>query len=224
MESFSGKDTISQGLRIKQVWKDFIADYIVLDVANIGVSVLEQLGIVTKDSERGEEYPAMTIMPHNSIDQKAYDELLNHITALNALPIVYPITASAKLNSQIAVEMRDKLQKKMFAFLLSDTDAETYLIKNNKEFANPQLDSDIRARILIPYIETNFLINESINLEMSLISGNIKLDVATSGARRDRYSSVSYGNYFVSFLDKELLHEEDSNDDWSSIYGATITV
>ena len=221
MESFSGKDTISQGLRIKQVWKDFIADYIVLDVANIGSSVFEQLGIVTKDNERGEEYPAMTVMPHDSIDQKAYEELLNHTTSLNAIPIVYPITASAKLNSQIAVEMRDKLQKKMFAFLISDTDAETYLIKNNKEFANPQLDSDIKVRILAPYIQTNFLINESINLEMSLVSGNIKLDVATSGARRDRYSSVSYGNYFVSFLDKELLHEEDSSDDWDIISSLT---
>jgi hypothetical protein len=214
MESFSGKDTISQGLRIKQIWKDFLADYIVLDVANIGLSVYEQLGIVTKDAERGDEYPAMTVMIHNTIDQKDYDELLNHTTSLNALQIIYPITASAKLNSQIAVEMRDKLQRKLFAFLLSDTDAETYLLANNKEYANPQTDSDIKARILAPYVQTNFLINESINLEMTLVSGNVKLDTATATARKDRYSSVSYGNYFVSLLDKDLLHEDDDSDDY----------
>jgi hypothetical protein len=214
MESFSGKDTISQGLRIKQIWKDFLADYIVLDVANIGISVYEQLGIVTKDAERGDEYPAMTVMIHSTIDQKDYDELLNHTTSLNALPIIYPITASAKLNSQIAVEMRDKLQRKLFAFLLSDTDAETYLLANNKEYANPQTDSDIKARILAPYVQTNFLINESINLEMTLVSGNVKLDTATATARKDRYSSVSYGNFFISLLDKQLLHEEDDSDDY----------
>lgn len=219
MESFSGKDTISQGLRIKQIWKDFLADYIVLDVANIGISVYEQLGIVTKDTERGEEYPAMTVMQHNTIDQKDYDELLNHTTSLNALPIIYPITASAKLNSQIAVEMRDKLQRRLFAFLLSDTDAETYLLNKNDEYKNPQTDSDIKARILAPYVQTNFLINESINLEMTLVSGNIKLEVPTATARRDRYSSVSYGNYFVSLLDKELLHEDDDTDEYETLVG-----
>jgi len=215
MESFSGKDTISQGLRIKQIWKDFLADYIVLDVANIGISVYEQLGVVTRDTERGEEYPAMCVMDHSSIDKKDYDELFNnHTTSLNPLPIIYPITANAKLNSQIAVEMRDKLQKKMFSFLVSDTDAEIYLLENNKEYANPQVDSDIKARIISPYIQTNFLINESVNLEMSLISGNVKLNTPTSTARKDRYSSVSYGNYFIGLLDKELLHEDDDKSDF----------
>jgi len=221
MESFSGKDTISQGVRIKQIWKDFLADYIVLDVANIGISVYEQLGIVTKDSERGEEYPAMTVMQHNTIDQKDYEELCNHTTAINALSIIYPITASAKLNSQIAVEMRDKLQRKLFAFLVSDMDAEAYLIEKNAEYASSKTDSDIKARILAPYVQTNFLINESINLEMTLVSGNIKLDVATATARRDRYSSVSYGNYFVSLLDKDLLHEDDDGDEWEMLAALT---
>jgi hypothetical protein len=221
MESFSGKDTISQGVRIKQIWKDFSADFIVLDVANIGLSVYEQLGIVTKDIERGEEYPAMTVMQHKSIDQKDYEELLNHTTSLNALEVIYPITASAKLNSQIAVEMRDKLQRKLFAFLLSDTDAETYLLEKNSEYANPSTDSDIKARILAPYVQTNFLINESINLEASFVLGNVKLETSTSTARKDRYSSVSYGNFFVSFLDKELLHEDDDSDDWEILSALT---
>jgi len=222
IESFSGENTISQAIRIKQLWKDFLADIIVLDVQNIGNSVYEQLGIVTKDTERGEEYPAMTVMQHDTIDQKEYDELIRHTTSLNALPIIYPISATAKLNSQIAVEMRDKLQRKLFSFLISDTDAETYLIKSNKEFANPQTDSDIRARIISPYVQTNFLINESINLEMTMVMGNVKLDIPTSTARKDRFSSVSYGNYFVSLLDKDLLQEEDNNSsDFDILIGLT---
>ncbi len=221
MESFSGKDTISQSLRIKQVWKDFQGDFLVLDVANIGAAVYEQLGLITKDADRGEEYPAMTVMRHNTIDQKRYDELLTKTTALNAIPIIYPINADLKLNSEIAVEMRDKLQRRMFNFLVNDTDAEIYLLKNNKEFADPKTDSDLRAWILQPYVQTNILINESINLEMILSSGNIKLETGTAGARKDRYSSVSYGNYFASLLDKELLHEEDGSDDLSEILAMT---
>ena len=222
MESFSGKNSMSQGLRIKQLWWDFEADFIVLDVANIGVSVYEQLGMVTKDSERNEEYPAMTSMSHPSLDNVKYEELLNHTSALNALPIIYPISADAKLNSQIAVELRDKLQKKMVDFLVKDADAETYLLKNNKEFADSKIEPEIRAGFLQSYVQINLLVNECINLEMAIIGGNIKLETATSTARKDRYSSLAYGNFFASLLDQDLLQEQDTGSDWEAILGVTI--
>jgi hypothetical protein len=221
MESFSGESTIDQAIRIKQLWKDFSADYIVLDVQNIGMGIFEQLGIITKDMERGEEYPAMTLLQHETIEQKRYEEILSHTRALNAMPIIYPISGTPKLNSEIAVAMRDALQKKMFSLLISDMDAETYLLKNNKEFSSPDTDSDIRARILAPYVQTNFFINESVNLEMTIVMGNVKLDVPTPSARKDRYSSVAYGNYFTSLLDKELLHEEDFSDEWDYLSAIT---
>ena len=62
------------------------------------------------------------------------------------------------------------------------------------------------------------MINECINLSMRLLSGNIKL-TEESGNRKDRYTSVSYGNYFASLLDKDLIKEvdeEDQLDSWLS--------
>jgi hypothetical protein len=49
---------------------------------------------------------------------------------------------------------------------------------------------------------------------MSVSGGNIKL-VEPVGGRKDRYTSLSYGNYYVSLLDLELLKEtENDSDDW----------
>lgn len=222
LESFSGETTRDQALRIKQLWKDFNCDVIVLDIKNIGMAVWEELGIVTEDNIRGEEYPAMGIMNHATLDADKYRELASHTKALNALPCIYPIDADQKMNTQIAVEMRDKLQKRMIEFLVNETDAETYLLKDPKNLETLFADSDTRARALSVYFQTTLLINECINLKLSptaLASGNVKLEPSTSTGRKDRFSSFSYGNYFASLLDQDLLQEEDGGDDWETLSG-----
>jgi len=160
----------------------------------------------------------MTIMPHKSIEDKQYTELFERTTGLNALQIIYPIYASASLNSKIAVEMRDKLQKRMISFLMDENTADEYLSKNIKGYMDVE-DSFTKANALAPYVQTSLFISECINLSMSLVSGNIKLTEPDNG-RKDRYSSVSYGNFFVSLLDNDLLKEsEQSEDEFLNVTG-----
>jgi len=146
MESFSGVNSITQALRIKQLFYDFGADAMILDVAagGGGLPIYDQLGQVTKDSERGLEYPPFTIMRHESYEDAIYKELSERTLGINALPVVYCFSATAKLNSVLAVEMRDKLQKKLWGFLIDETKAEEYLIKTKStEFM--KID-DVQAR------------------------------------------------------------------------------
>jgi len=46
MESYSGKNTLLQALRIKQLWYDFETDYIVLDLGNAGIKALSSLLVI----------------------------------------------------------------------------------------------------------------------------------------------------------------------------------
>lgn len=55
-------------------------------------------------------------------------------------------------------------------------------------------------------------INESIALEMQVQNGLVKLQ-EPEGARKDRYTSISYLNYYASLLDKELLREKSTSDE-----------
>lgn len=218
MESYSGKNTLLQALRVKQLWYDFEADYLVLDLLNSGIALYDMLGSITRDDERGIEYPAMTVMRHKSLEDKLFDELYERTTGINALQIIYPIVGSAQLNSKIAVEFRDKLQKKMISFLVEENTADDFLMKNMKGYMSAD-DSITKADALAPYVQTSLLVGECINLSMSLVSGNIKL-TEPEGGRKDRYSSVSYGNYFISLLDNDLLKEEENTlDDWLGVTG-----
>ena len=225
LESFSGVNSIKQSLRIKQLMHDFDADVLVLDVASGGggLPMYDQLGQITKDDERGIEYPAMTVMQHSSIDEKEYEFLSARTLGINANPVIYPISGSAMLNSRIAVEMRDKLQKRLFGLLVDETKAEDYLIKTKSgEFLR---NDDINAKsfFLAPYVQTSLFINECINLSMVMVAGNLKL-IETPGSRKDRYTSVSYGNYYASFLDGDLLKEDDNLSDEEAILGVTMVL
>jgi hypothetical protein len=213
-ESHQGEHTEKQALRIKQIYYDFEADYIVLDLQQAGITVFERLAVVTKDEERGVEYDAFTVFEHKSLDKSLIEELKEKTLALNAKPVIYPIMASAKLNNDIAVDFRDKLQRNMCKFLIDENDGEDYLMSKNKEYLNTD-DINLKVWYLNHYRQFTEMINETINLEYSLLSGNIKLETVGT-ARKDRFTSGSYGGFFISLLEQDLLKEQDSDTDLSN--------
>jgi len=210
MESEQGEHTGKQALRIKQIYHDFEADYIVLDLQNVGIAIFERLAVVTKDDERGIEYDALTVYEHKSLDKKLINELKEKTLATKAKPAIYPILASAKLNSDIAVNFRDCLKTKMISIPVDNIDGEEFLLKTNNDFKETN-DLVLRMWFLEPYMQFSLMVNETINLSFSVVSGNIKLE-EQSGEMKDRYTSCSYGNYFISLLEQKLLKVEDDED------------
>ena len=163
----------------------------------------------------------MTVVEFDdSIDKKVIEELAGRCLTPDANPCIYPISASASLNSDIASSFRTRLKSGLLRFLVDETmQEEAFIKKKNKEIMN-QNDPSIRAFLLNPNIQTTLLINECISLDMTLTGGEyIKLE-EPSGGRKDRYSSVSYLNYYASLLDQELLREDDNRDayeEWASL-------
>jgi hypothetical protein len=209
MESHQGEHTGLQALRIKQIYYDFNADYIVLDLQNAGIAIYEQLGVVTKDEERGIEYEPLTVYEHKSLNENNINigELKYKTLAMKAKPVIYPISATPKLNSAIAVDFRDKLQKDMCHFLIDDIDAEDYLGSKNREYQKSQ-DTNIKVWYIHPYRQLTEMVNECVNLKYSMSNTYVKLETVGM-ARKDRYTSCSYGNYFITLLEQDLLKEQE---------------
>jgi len=219
MESHKGKNTIFQAKRIKEIFFDFEANYIVLDLQNAGIGVFDSLSQLTQSEERGVEFPPMTVVDNINVDEKLRQELRDRTLGINPLEVIFPILASQSLNSSIAVTFRNSLQKKMWNFLLSENDIEEFLIKHYKDFMTNENDS-FRGFYLNPYLNTSLLIAECINLDMILLGGAIKL-VEKVGNYKDRFSSVSYLNYVASFFDKDLLKETDNQSDEDAFLAVT---
>lgn len=213
-ESFNGTSTSLQALRIKQLFYEFKADYIVLDTLNAGISVYDELTKETIDPETGEHYAPFTIIKDDSIqlvNTETIRDLRNRtIGGAESLPVVFPIQGNTIVNNNIAIDLKTQLEKKKIWLCADEQDVMDLLMQTNKLFRDGTRDD--REFFIRPFIEHSELIKECVNLEMSLNSGNIKLQEPRDG-RKDRYSAAAYGNYFISLLERGIL--KDNNE-----YGA----
>lgn len=203
IETFNGGNTTTQAIRIKQIFEDFNADYLVLDTHNAGISIFDELGKILYDEERDKEYEAWTCFN----DEKTAERIKNK----NAKPIVFSIKASASLNHEIHMIMKDTLDSGKLKFLINSNEADDVL-----ENKSTSIDDEVMLKL--PYIQTDVLINEMINLtyEYNENSKTIKLREPSSG-RKDRYVSLGYGNYFIQLLERDLS-EENTEEDWGFFY------
>lgn len=208
IDSMNGGNTNIQAIRIKQVFKDFNADYLVLDTQNAGISVFDELGKVLYDEDRDVEYEAWTCFND--------DKTASRIKNSKAIPIVYSVKASATFNHEMHMLMKDVLEMGKIKFLINSSECEDN-IENTKALQN--LSPEDKGLFLLPYLQTEFLINEMVNLtyEYNENSKTIKLLEPRNG-RKDRYIALAYGNYFIQMLERDLYIDELDDDDDLILY------
>lgn len=220
MESFKGVNTVIQAKRIKEIYFDFDASWLVLDLQQAGISVFDSLSQVTRNDERDIDYPPFTVADFEFIEDKLKEELRGRTLGINPLPVVMPMLASQALNSQMAASFRSSLQRRLWQFLIPDGDAEEWLLKNNREFSSDVSDSETFGFFMNPYVQVGLLISECINLDMTLVNGLIKL-TEKPGCYKDRFSSIMYLNWLVSQFDKDLLKQSEDKNEWDIIQSVT---
>ncbi len=193
IESINGAHSNDQALRIKQLFYDFNSDYIVLDCNGNGMSVYDQLAKPTFDKERDIEYPPFT--SYN-------DEKMTIRASKSALPVIYSIKANGlQFNHDVAIGLKNDLTENKIKLLINDMEGKDFLM-DKLDFSKKSPEE--QARLLRPYIQTTIFINETVNLEYEVKNRFIRV-FETGKNRKDRYSSVAYGNYFARILEKELI-------------------
>lgn len=201
IDSVQGGDVTKQALRIRQLYEDFNADYIVLDTRNGGVTVLDLLSHIMYDEERGKEYPPLACMNN--------DEYKNRVKIDGAKECIYIINASEKLNGSIADDFRRILEAKRIDLPVTYEKAKEDILPNIKEYLLAE-DGDTQVFYESPFLETQALINETTSLiyEKKVQTG-VTVIKERGNNRKDRYTSISYGNYFVTQLEKDLLDNRE---------------
>lgn len=198
LEAQNEFETTKQAIRIKQLFDDFEADYVVLDTRNAGVSIYDALAKVLYDEDRNIEYAPWTCMND--------DKLKSRIVITGQMPVVYSVKASLDLNSKIAVCMRNTLDNRMIDLLVNEQRGAEELQKLFPGYDAGDVDTQVFYEH--PFMETTALINEMIALDYTVMNqtGAIKIE-ERGNARKDRYTSVSYGNYFVELLEADLFND-----------------
>ena len=206
IESIQGGDITRQAIRIKQLYEDLSCDYVVLDTRNGGLACYDLLAKVMYDESRDKEYQPWVCMNDDSI--------ANRIKTIGALPVLFAINASQKLNSEIANEMRIALTNNMIDFLIPFNEAVESTLTKIPEYMSA-IDVDTQLFYEQPYLETQELINECVELTYERKEQTGLIVISEQGAnRKDRYTSVSYGVHFASLLEQDLLSDNSDYETW----------
>ncbi len=209
IESVQGGETYGQAVRIRQLYEDFQADYIVLDMRNAGISIYDDLAKIMYDEERDCEYSPLSCMNDENV--------ANRIKIAGAKPVIFTINATQKLNSDIGMAMRNSLVNKQVDLLINYNRALEEILPNIKEYKEA-IDINTQNFYERPFLETQVLISEMTSLVYERKEQTGVCVIHEQGAnRKDHYTSLSYGNYFASLLEQDLL-SEDSNYDYVFSY------
>lgn len=206
MESNQIGDTTLQAIRIRQLYEDFNADYIVIDARNGGLQIVYALEKVLYDDERGVEYPPLKCMNNNDYAKVCQDP--------NAKECIYVINATQNLNSDIAIAFRKNLIENKIDFLINCNIAKEDVLSSYKEYtASIGHDGEKQAAFELPFLETQLMINECAELQYEKMPQTGIIKIYEQGSKRkDRYTSCSYGSYFIDKLELDLLSNKPTVD------------
>ncbi|MEH7760082.1 terminase family protein [Bacillus pumilus] len=206
IETLEGNHTEDQAIRIKQLFEDFQASYVALDTHGNGMSVYDALAKVNYDEERDVEYEAWCAFNDEEMRKRAKTP--------NPLPVVFSIKGNTKLNHEIASALRVNLQSSNIELLISEIEGSDFL-SDKSSYKNAVIEDKVRMKT--PYIQTTLLVNELVNLNHEIVGGFIKIK-EKSGKRKDRYSSLAYGNYLARYLESERLTKDNFDEEDDLVY------
>lgn len=195
ISTFSGMNANEQVLRFKKALVDFNASYFVYDAKGIGVSITDVMMAKTED------YGAWTVNTDKSLmmcSQPVLEEKISRCVEEDALDVMIPIVSTSDSNSKNHYNLWSYLRNKKIKLLKDCYTREYELQDETPTFVTK--DSSEKAEILLPYKQTDLLINESCNLEI-IRNGLDNITVKEkSGALKDRFMCLGYACAFANKL------------------------
>lgn len=220
IQTISGMNTQLQAIQIKRLFYEYKADYFIQDVTGVGQGVYDLLTTETIDEEVGKTYPAWTVNTdielQLSSDTVINDKLVRTISN-NAIPVVIPFSGNVGLNSEMHFTTRQMLKDGLVKLLKDDAEMKCKLEEKDPQWISKS--SDYKARIMLPFIQTRYTINEAIALNTVFMEGNkIKLKEAKRTDTKDRYMTFAMGCIFASKIKSKYSQEYNDDDlDWDEI-------
>ena len=200
-DNYEGLHSEDLALIVRRLFEQYQCTQLVIDTRGIGVSIYDHLCRDIYDNELAVTYRALSCCNDSVFADRCLDR--------NAPKVIWAINATAQLNNDMALALREAFKQGRINLLVSEFDAEEILSSFR---GYNSLTSREKVLLQMPYIHTSLLINELINLQTETKGVNIKVK-ERSGMRKDRFSSLEY-NWWVCLqleqaLQKRIRNQED---------------
>lgn len=204
IETRPGGDASSLVLRLKELFWDYQADYLIEDNRSGGEVLFDYLSMKTPHPERGGSwndsgFTVVNDMSLHVVGQGKIDELRNRTVDKNAIPCIIPFIGTSETNSLAWQSLKKQLEVNNIKFLVSAQEYQTYLEDSGEYF---DMTAEEFAQAVLPYIQTDEVIQECVNLSAEYKNGLVRLSEPRSGYK-DRAVCLAYGNYIAEKIENK---------------------
>ena len=204
---------------------DYKADYIVFDLRNGGEVMYNDLTKPRQHISRNPQewnehgFTVSNNLKYHTVTQQKIEDLISRTIDPQAIPCLIPMQGTTELNSNMWLDLQKKLRDGEIDLLIEDIEFEQQM-EDVKEYYSAT--DEERMNIKLPYIMTEALINEAINLSQEWREGKVKLTEPRTGTK-DIIVSFAYGNYVSSLIINDLEKQDNNDeidlDEWSWLSG-----
>ncbi len=186
--SMEGQHSTKQAKFLKQKVKEFRARILVIDNNGLGVAVTDSLILDLNDGNP----------PYSVINDSEYDKYKLD----NSIPIVFALKSQKKetRNSDMINHFMQVFNKLDIGLLKSTHEGIKDLEKKLKRKIK---DSEELANAEIPYILTDNLCEEIMNLTYKQAGNETRIERISKAIQKDKFSSLLYGLYWIYLEEKK---------------------
>ena len=179
-----------QALRIKKLYYKYNAKRIIIDANGLGSGLMDFM-VIHQDDD-GEVYPPFGV--YGGTDQDAAQKYKQFLTTDTEDNAIYTIKANAPINTEAYSAVQSALDSGKVKFLCEERHAKVRLMGTKKGQA---MTPEERAEYLMPFTLTDILKEELLNLRQKNEGINIILEQANKNIKKDKFSALCYGIYYI---------------------------
>lgn len=202
-ENHEGLHTSDLALRIRKLYEQYHCTDIVLDVRGVGIGVYDALCRDIYDPSTGITYPPLSCCNDPLFAERCTD--------LSAPKVIWAVQASAQFNNDMYLALREGFKQHRINLLIDSIDFKEQM-GDNKAYTS--METNDQMTIKMPYIDTDLLVNEIINLRCE-VRGTVMKVTERPGMRKDRVSSVGYNYYVMQQIERKFRTAAESFD-WNN--------
>lgn len=219
--TYSGLNSMEQAKYMKRMFYEYKAQYFVADLKGLGNVIFDILTVETFDNEFGITYPAWTVNTDKELQISSdivVNDKIERTMSKDAKSVIIPFAGTSELNNMMHLTTRKILKDGNVCLLVDDYDKRNQLESTDPTFITKSAEE--KSDILIPFVQTRFMINEAVALEVKFTeAGLIKLQEAKRTDTKDRY--MTFGMFCLfgdKLFNKYCKNDNEDNDiDWDNI-------
>lgn len=198
--SMEGTHDLLQAKFLKEKVKEFKARILVVDANGLGSGVVDQLVLKIDDNP-----------PYKVVNDERYDKYAQP----DSIPILFALKSQNKetRDGDMVNNFMKLFNKKGVRLLKSPHEGIKELEKKHKKKIK---DSDDIVHYQLPYVTTDILCEEIMNLRYKQAGNSTKAEQISKRIKKDKFSALLYGLYWVHLEEqKNKVHVGSTLDDFN---------